>query len=745
MRSYTTKRGKFAAGILTAALSASLITPASAIVPPDAPAGSQDYVSNGKSSMIFGSGSDTTYPLHQDLATIFNRAPGCITQTKAISAGGSEQLFDMACNPLINANIDQKPGFANYDRDLASEYYFIGSGGGRSHVSRWNQGTANAVQADYFRSSSSGVSAPDQRSIAYAADALGTFVFDSIPLSDNSTVTPANEAGRVITELRKKQVSDIYQGNIKCWASINRAVSDLAGVAAGTDAAYVTSGKFDEVKWLALAKAAAAAGTYNSSSDVYKACVQIAVYTVPQTSGTAQAWNQLAAGGSSSSVKSEDFLLKEDPFTGAPFTAAEKLSRSIAENNASQIANRLSEAGINKDRVRNALYFYSIGKYTTALGGLVGGNPQLSGNSTKLTGFTDRLLKARADAPATGTDAAAVEATATTIANRTYLYARQLFFGYQYPNQATRNYMDPVNGFLCSTKTDGMRDPINSFDVRDQIENAMLDAGFFPLGTGEAISGKTGNTSYCRQAAVADTDAGTDKTAPTVGYTVNASSAGASATKPIFTLTFSELVSGVNASTVGIREVNAAGAPVGGNVASTIVCSNARLAVIPCLAKTSATNYDLSPLEFVKTVTVQPNAALAPGKSYQAFAVGQSGSTVEIQDRRGLADWPIVTGNGLVNANSATFAVAKNKQVAPKVGTKLVAKKTLNIKRTTDKGLNMTAKSGTPKICTVKTVKTNLVVTGVRAGTCKITLSQAGNTATSPLANTVKTIKVTTR
>ena len=77
------KKGKLAAIVVSTALSVTLISPASAIVPPNAPDGTQDFVSNGKSTMIYGSGSDTTYPMHQALATIFKRAPGCTLQTVA--------------------------------------------------------------------------------------------------------------------------------------------------------------------------------------------------------------------------------------------------------------------------------------------------------------------------------------------------------------------------------------------------------------------------------------------------------------------------------------------------------------------------------------------------------------------------------------------------------------------------------------------------------------------------------------
>jgi len=719
------KKGRVAATVLSVALSASLVSPASADVPVGAPQGTQGFASDGKATMIYGSGSDTTYTMHQSLAAIFNRAPGCLLQ--AVSP--VVQQYNTECNPEINALVGKAPGFANYDRDLVSDYFFIGSGGGRNHVSGWNQGTLGYSQADYFRSSSSG-SPIDGRSIAFARDALAAFTFDTVQTGVGTNVdTP----GKSVSELTAQQIKDIWQGTTKCWSSIDRTLSNLNGVAAGTDAAYITLGKFDEAKWLALATAAAGAGY--KASDSYKACVPIAVYTVPTSSGTRTAWDSLALP---STGGGEFYQTLADPLTGVAFTSPEKLARTIPENNASPIANRIATPGINTDLVTNAIYFYSIGKYTTALGGLdVEGNPRLSGNSTRQTGFTDRLFNAKRDGGAT------VLATADKIASTdiatNYLYARSLYFGYQYPNQATRNYLDPLNGFLCSTKTDEMTDPINSFNVRDEIETAILSSGFIPLTSG-AVGGTVSGNSYCRQATPTE-----DAVAPTAGFETNVLTAGATAKKPIFTVTFGELVSGVSAASVGIQEYNGDVA-VGSPIAATLVCTNARQAEIPCLGATSTTNYDLSPLEFVKKVTVTPSADLPAGKSYKAFTLGTIGtgldSVVAIQDRSGLSDWPIIDGNPLVTGASTALAVAKDVQTAPVAATSVKVTKSIFISKYTNRRLVMVPSTTTGTICSVKTVGNYIVVTGKKVGTCKVKLTQAGNTTYSALPTTVKTIAV---
>jgi len=726
------KKGRVAATVLSVALSLTLVSPASANIPVGSPDGTQGFASDGKATMIYGSGSDTTYTMHESLAAIFNRAPGCVLQavTPVI------QQYNMDCNPEINALGGSKaPGFANYDRDLVSDYYFIGSGGGRSHVAGWNQGTLGYSQADYFRASSSGAPT-DGRSIAFARDALAAFTFDTVQTGISTNVaTP----GSLVTQLTAQQVKDIWQGTTKCWASIKLSLSNLTDVADGTNTAYITAGKFDEVKWAALAAAAASGAGYNKDSDSYKACVPIAVYTVPTSSGTRTAWDTLAAGATGAG---ELYQSLADPFTGVAFTNDEKLARTISENNASPIANRIATPGINTDLVTNAIYFYSIGKYTTALGGLDGdGNPRLSGNSTKQTGFTDRLFNAQRDGVGGALPVLATSVSiASTDAATNYLYARSLYFGYQYPNQATRNYLDPLNGFLCSTKTDSMTDPINSFNVRDEIETAILSSGFIPLTSGPVGGGLTGN-SYCREATPVE-----DAVAPTAGFETNISTAGATAKKPIFTVTFGELVSGVSAASVGIKEYSGDTA-VGSPVAATLVCTNARQAVIPCLASTSATNYDLSPLDFVKKVTVQPTADLPAGKSYKAFSLGTIGAglaaVVAIQDRSGLSDWPIIDGNPLVSGTSTAQAVAKDAQVAPVSLTTVKVAKTISFSKYTSGSLLMGARTTTATICSVKIVGNNIVVTGIKVGSCKVTLTQVGNATYLALPATVKTIAVT--
>jgi hypothetical protein len=749
------KTGKFAAVALSAALSATLLTPAAAVVPPGAPDGTQDFVSNGKATTIFGSGSDTTYQVHQDLGVLFNRAAGCQLQTP-ISAN---QRFDMVCNETQTSANGRAPGFSNYDRDLVNDYYFIGSGGGRSHVDGWNEGTAGFVQADYFRSSSFGTAGQnkDARFIAYARDALATFVFDTVRTTDNTTLTgpansprTANDGGSAVPKinaLTAQQVKNIFQGVTKCWASIDVKLANVTGTDLNP---FLTGGAFDETKWATLVAAEVAGAGYGPTTNAYKACNPMAVYTVPTTSGTRQSWDSLAAGGSG---KGQEFLTKINPFTGVNFTTAETSLRLIAENNATAITDRMGASTVNNDIVTNAIYFFGIGRYTSSNGGFVNGDPVLSGNSTKKTGYTDRLLGATRDGGGATVPATTANIASTNTADN-YLYARSVYAGYKYPNQATRQYLDPVHGFLCTEKNSTLVDPINSSNARTQIEDVIKRNGFIPLTLGAVGGGRTGN-SFCRQ----ENPLSDDILAPSAASTVNA----ASPSKPVFTITFGELVSGVTSSSVFISEFSGDTA-VGTPVAATLTCTNARQAVIPCLAPTSATNYDLSPLEYVKQVQIQPVGDLEGGKSYKAFALGRIGGTVAIQDRAGVRDWPVVAGNPLVNLASSAHAVpvaaaaapVKASQLAASVPSTLKSKKKVTIPVTNSAGLTVKVTSSgcktTPVVKTTKkkvgkktvTTKTTTgfaVTMGKKGSTCTVTQSNAGDATYNPL-NAVTAIRV---
>lgn len=106
----------------------------------------------------------------------------------------------------------------------------------------------------------------------------------------------------------------------------------------------------------------------------------------------------------------------------------------------------------------------------------------------------------------------------------------------------------------------------------------------------------------------------------------------------------------------------------------------------------------------------------------------------------GSSDFSLDT---LIPISFATLTPApKAIQKVPAIGTKVKVGKAISFKKKTSAGLLMVAKNSTPKICSVVVKGANFKVTGKKAGTCKITLSQSGNETNSPLKATVKNIKV---
>lgn len=90
-----------------------------------------------------------------------------------------------------------------------------------------------------------------------------------------------------------------------------------------------------------------------------------------------------------------------------------------------------------------------------------------------------------------------------------------------------------------------------------------------------------------------------------------------------------------------------------------------------------------------------------------------------------------------------SFVAAKATQTVPAIGNSVKVGKFISFKKTTSAGLLMAATTSTTKICSVAIKGANFKVTGKKAGTCKLTLSQRGSATAEPLSATVKSIRVT--
>ncbi len=85
----------------------------------------------------------------------------------------------------------------------------------------------------------------------------------------------------------------------------------------------------------------------------------------------------------------------------------------------------------------------------------------------------------------------------------------------------------------------------------------------------------------------------------------------------------------------------------------------------------------------------------------------------------------------------------KATQKLPTIGSTVKVGKSFSFKKTTSANLPMVVTTSTSKNCRVAVKGTSFTVTGVKAGTCKLTLSQKGSSTANPLRATVKSIRVT--
>lgn len=85
----------------------------------------------------------------------------------------------------------------------------------------------------------------------------------------------------------------------------------------------------------------------------------------------------------------------------------------------------------------------------------------------------------------------------------------------------------------------------------------------------------------------------------------------------------------------------------------------------------------------------------------------------------------------------------KATQTRPTMSSAVKVGRSISFKKTTNAGLLMVVTTSTSKNCRVAVKGASFTVTGIKAGTCKLTLSQKGNGTTNPLKATVKSIRVT--
>jgi len=187
-------------GAAVAGLGASTlgVLPASASTP---------FTPNNATDWIRIGGSDTTHWMMDDLATLYNEAPGCLTSkpsggTQDLSGGCTDQVqatpvLDVIYEPDGAGNVTSD---GNPDHDVMFGYYPVGSSSGITQLT--NRGAPGYQVLDVARSSRarSGSDSVNLRFFAFARDAIPWVKFG----------TTAGDPSLAVTNLTTAQLTSIF-------------------------------------------------------------------------------------------------------------------------------------------------------------------------------------------------------------------------------------------------------------------------------------------------------------------------------------------------------------------------------------------------------------------------------------------------------------------------------------------------------------------------------------------------------
>jgi hypothetical protein len=402
-------------------------------------------------SLMVGSGSQTSYAVMTALSDVFNNAAGC----DLTAATSSPSTLNCGTSSFAPGTVGGEQGFnvssENPYNDYTVQAPAIGSGNGRTALLASGAGTPTQ-QIDYARSSSFSAVGSTVNFVKYATDGVSWTTFNHV----NGVATPQS----AVTNISTANLKLIMNDTLSC----------------------VVGGVTKKMNWQCLG-----AATSN----------HIDCYMAQTGSGTYSTWSgYLGFTGNPACVK--------DNTNGDTTGAAHS---SIFENQMSTI--------FGKSDNKNAIYFMSLGKYTTTCPGGVTGTSSpgvcagTSANTFTTLGKIDTIKAKKSTVQGTGGGLGV-----------TFPVTRGLYNVYNNStalapsSQATLNFVSEY-GFLCKASATDI-DPSTGVSFRTDIENAITAQGFFPLD----VSGATFPEGTVTNPAVL-TDAGytaVDPTVPTNGF-----------------------------------------------------------------------------------------------------------------------------------------------------------------------------------------------------------------------------------
>ena len=403
-------------------------------------------------TLIVGSGSQTSYAVMTALSNVFDNAAGC----DLTAATSSPSTLNCGTSSFAPGTVGGEQGFnvshENPYNDFTVQAPAIGSGNGRTALLASGAGTPTQ-QIDYARSSSYSAVGTTVNFVKYATDGVSWTTFNHY-----KGVATAQSA---ITNITTANLKLIMNDTLSC----------------------VHGGVTVKMNWECLG------ATTSAHIDCYMA----------QTgSGTYNTWSgYLGFTGNPACVK--------DNTNGDTTGAAHS---NIFENQMSTI--------YGKGDAKFAIYFMSLGKYTTTCPGGVSGTSSkgvCAGTSTttyttlgKIDGHTANQASVQGTGGGAGVTFPVTRGLYNVYNNSTAIVPS---------SQATLNFTSEY-GFLCKASATDI-DPSTGVSFRTDIENAIKAQGFFPL---DVTVGHTFPEGTVTNPAVL-TDAGytaVDPTVPTNGY-----------------------------------------------------------------------------------------------------------------------------------------------------------------------------------------------------------------------------------
>jgi len=368
-------------------------------------------------SPLFGSGSQTSYAVMTALSPIFNNAAGC----DLTGATSTPSTLNCGTSSFAPGTVGGEQGFnvssENPYNDFTVQAPAIGSGNGRNALLASGAGTPTQ-KIDYARSSSFSAVGSTVNFVKYATDAVSWSTFNQF------SGVPTKQAA--VTNISTADLKLIMNDTLSC----------------------VINGVTKTMNWQCL----------GATSSAHIDC-----YMAQTGSGTYDTWSKYLG------------------FTGAPACVHDNINgdttgaqhSNLGENQMATISNRSDAA--------NAIYFMSLGKYTTTCPGGISGKATpgvcagTQANTFTTLGKIDGIKAKKGTVQGTGGGLGV-----------TFPVTRGLYNVYNNStatvpsSQATLNFMSEY-GFLCKSGTTSDIDPSTGVSFRTDIENAILAQGFFPL------------------------------------------------------------------------------------------------------------------------------------------------------------------------------------------------------------------------------------------------------------------------